>query len=1076
MSIRLFTEIIQPFGILSNNAQLPVDIDGRSYTSVTNYVYKNIIQQLGIKDYIYGDPLGTILRHMYISDRDIFMNAMIDAMTKRYHQDVQLHKKLTLLEDSQLNFTPSLFNLCNTQSTMMPTFFHRLSDNTILLDSQDNESMCNDLNMRLIKSIQLRNKSKTDVFIDSVHGKLEMKVVNDMIYNMAMNIVAKPNVYDNLTDTIGLYKAYKNKIGRRNVGQVMEYKFINSLHTIDDIVSKLKIKLREKIYKRKIDDFKTHLLDVALDYILETRYGHLHASQYTEAKNQQIQKKNNTYIVNNYKEILYNKYNNRTLDNNILHKLNPDKIPVEILDTEVLDTEVQDDDDNELLQNLLPNNVYNVASDDILMPHYTSNINIRDETYRSAVAYAYAQLFIQHRFTYQENDDSIVSFVNRTPLPELAQEYHKQRHSHLTKVIMDLNETATRVKFTKYPELKTLLYCTIGKNISYENPLDYVLGSGLNECGKLLVKLRNTMNTDRLPRGFQRFNSDAVVKEWFNSRLKDYANTLRLFSSSRNVQDLCLIYDVSKEAIDMPERNYLDQNTLIGETFTENGIDRSDIKIVLPCIFLEFLHIRNGYGIGIGIADGGIQSMVKSYDLSKPNKTDEERAIAVVRKIFNKVQSRLHYNTDETKFIKYILGKNHSLPIEYWWRVHKYARRKTDDMLSENVLSHDTWIPPFEKKTKNTKQISGGWSYDYDSSRFLVYTTPGINWTSTDVISFSMDGFSTLSPDENSIVVIDESRREIIRHYINNGYRLVIFDSMKPTSENEANKIKPLIKQIVDTINLPLQMFISFTDDINRLPITGMWDQFVDKQKELYDINVNGRVHVGKKGGREPSELALDFLFALNAKMTYSTPELFFDKINAPDIGKYNFPTYNPSIQASTDTLYDPPNTTLNIYKREIIILVGHNGAGKTTFINNYNLQNTYNIVNGKHIDAAEYLKTLINMSEMSICIDDDKNVTHESRKRYEDIAHENNIPCRYFCFSLPLDHRLHNIKFRRLMKKESLERFVTDDNESDDNESNVTNDYDFLKDLQGKAIVKVNFIPQFQDDNQQYYYNMYLG
>lgn len=829
MSIKLYQEIVQPFGLLSNYARLPFKIDGKEYENVTNYIYNNIFHS-SLNVPISYDPLGTILKKIYKNDEYVFNNALILAMNERFKQDIDLHKRLVALSNYPsvvIDFVPSLLTLCNKVQTN-PTFFKPLTANAILLDCEDEKKMCDVLNTRLIKCIMSRQQMKNQVFFDTRYGLLDIMAVNALFFRIK-EILIGHTLTPAEEQNIDMKKWYDEELSRGSRHHTVQYQFLNSLKTINDLIPKIKKTFKEQIHARQIELFKDHLLDVALDYILESVYTDVQKEDYQKAKRQQILLYPS--IAEKQKMLLYTRYNDGNLDHNIENRLTD--IPSALMQDEQDDDVAEDIEDDTLL---LRNKFFVVRRSDVLMPTHYSPIRIGNIEYGSAVEYAYAQLFKQ--LVPNGNENEIAAFCHNRPLEEIARDYHEMRHTFLTKRITTNTQTAIYEKFRKYQELRVLLYFTSDKNIQFDDPLDYVLGSsGLNVFADTLKTLRSLIRsqiiygqTAILMKGFDGFTTDAVINAWFVSRIQDYAETLRLIHK-KDVNVLCTIYNITPIDDLHISRNAISNPHI----FTTNGIREGDIHIALYCIFVEFLQIKGG----------GIKAMIELYDLREPDRDKEELAYHVVADIFKKVQRQLYTGVTEDTFIDTILKRKCKTKTEYWWRVHRYVQ------IHDDQISFALPRP--------------GWN-EYDNS-LLIYTSHDITWTPK-VIAFSLSTLNRQAPVRNlNDAGISEDWRPIISRYISDGYMFVIFNSILWNSSKD--ELRRSLEFIIRKINLPLQLYMSTQNDMYRKPNIGMPNIFIE-----YFKTMNNRDRADKMIYVANTEIEQSF--AQNASMEYITPDRFF--------------------------------------------------------------------------------------------------------------------------------------------------------------------------------------------------------
>lgn len=1048
MSIKLFTEIIQPFGVLGNDAKIDMKIDSKSYESVTQYVYSKLVEGKPIPNRIPNDSCGTVIREIYKNDVELFTDRLMDAMAVKYLNDQQAKDKIKKGYILNYNFTQSLLKLCdNKKSSFKPPFFDKLSDNTILLSSQDNELMCKNMSTRLNKIVHRIQRDEKETFYDSVHAELDKRAVNNMGFDMTQELMKNASAYDN-RNIKTIYDIYKKKLKIREYDAPLtkdQRELIETLYTIDDIVIELKKKYSKEIYKSDIDKFKDHLFTTALTYILQTDYTHLQPADYNKAILENVNKQKHRAAT--LRDRLYDMFINNQIPPDIKNKLTM-RLPVEVYDDALSLSPIPEEPEAGFVftaDAVVPMN-------DILMPHLPYKTTIRNKTYNSPVAYAYSCMFQQ--LTKMSEEDANAK-VNATTLDVLAQEYHKARHERFTENVIEFNRVATFHKFRHDPSLQTLLLQTGGDSITYDNPLDFILGGPTNISGKLLESIRSSViaartnnPTYQLPKKFRNLSSNAVVRTWFRSKLFEYSNTLRLFKTP--TKELLLSIHDLEEMKNVDDRSV----TFVNEEMAKFEISQRDQPIVRQCLLRE-LHYFN--------SKNGISTMVESYNITKPTDTEDSRARLMVSSIYAAIPEG-QLNCDKKHFTDTLLGIPISGSIsgsltEQWWRVHKFA----------NMFTRKPILPMFA----DAPVVSyNGWSDDMGDT-VLHYQAPDVYWT-TRMIAFDLESLTF-----PQTIKVDPSKIEFISRYVSHqDYMFVIFDYLPPSQSSQypKDRLQNGFEQFIKQINLPFEMFISIDVDKYAKPLPYMWHHLYTT---LYNVNIKitNATYIGAKAGRNASESAADYLFAKNSKIHFKTPEEFFNNANKDVNVGSNIPpyptTHQPTHQTTSPTtsqtmeerpLYDPPNTKVDPAYKEIIILVGYNGSGKTTFA--YRYLNSYMRISS--VDQKESIKTFFNDDpNRSIVIDDTDNVSSEHRKQYEDVAKEIGVQCRYFCFILPYYHRLHNIKFRRLTNSD----YAGDDDTPETDET-------FMNDLtsdETRDIVRVNFIPKFGKQEDKQMYNMFL-
>lgn len=237
-----------------------------------------------------------------------------------------------------------------------------------------------------------------------------------------------------------------------------------------------------------------------------------------------------------------------------------------------------------------------------------------------------------------------------------------------------------------------------------------------------------------------------------------------------------------------------------------------------------------------------------------------------------------------------------------------------------------------------------------------------------------------------------------------NKNNIIIFTNQSKLNTNDKiNDFKYKIENIINTLNIDIQVYISLKDDKYRKPLWYMFNKMLELNN-ITNIDKTKCLYIGDAGGREKDFSNYDLLFAYNIGITYQTPEEYF--LNYPILLKEI-----PKIE-----LIQKENKLKKSLTQELIILVGYPASGKTYFTKKY-------LYDYKHINQDE-LKTLskcLTLTEKEIqnkksIVIDNTNPSKDTRKKYLDLCKKYNIKSRCIYFDIDINIIKHLNIYRELI------------------------------------------------------------
>lgn len=333
----------------------------------------------------------------------------------------------------------------------------------------------------------------------------------------------------------------------------------------------------------------------------------------------------------------------------------------------------------------------------------------------------------------------------------------------------------------------------------------------------------------------------------------------------------------------------------------------------------------------------------------------------------------------------------------------------------------------------------------------------------------SRDDFELVFPD-----IIDLLNNLVIDKYI-----IIIFSNQSDLNNKEDKK-----EIVLDRIDYLYSLFPKFNiimatkQDYYRKPNTGMWD-FIERKLNKRNIKIDKKnsFYVGDAAGRlKINKLKKDFacsdrMFALNLKITFFTPEIYFTGTDIRELNK-NYICVNRAgeLFKFTKTQLDSNKKKIEkIKKFNIIILIGPPSSGKSEFSNK--LKN-YIIVNQDKLktktNTLNEIKKILKDDINSKIVLDNTNGTLKYRKTFTDYLTKIKLN---YCFVKLLINKdqsflLNNYRCN-LLKKERLPDVVIHTYFKKYNEPNSKEGYTELFELE--------FIPIYNNkETEELFYQYY--
>jgi len=269
--------------------------------------------------------------------------------------------------------------------------------------------------------------------------------------------------------------------------------------------------------------------------------------------------------------------------------------------------------------------------------------------------------------------------------------------------------------------------------------------------------------------------------------------------------------------------------------------------------------------------------------------------------------------------------------------------------------------------------------------------------------------------NQNDWMLYDDSVIEKLQNF-SETHQLVIVTNQKILSKNPDNipEWKNKIHDIVITIDRPILVLASLCSDNFRKPFTKLWDMYIKNTStdSFYCGDAGGlsaRKICNKKVCKDFSDS--DKKFAVNLGINFVHRDEFIYGLSYDEQYKksVSYPVNFSNIRRGTYT-FTPSD------KKELIIMIGYPGSGKSYYVKNYILQHdNYVYISQDELKTKKKVIQNIydNLTLGNSIVLDNTNPSKLIRKEYIDIAKKFNILCRCIEFSTSFDHSYHNNMYR---------------------------------------------------------------
>lgn len=235
------------------------------------------------------------------------------------------------------------------------------------------------------------------------------------------------------------------------------------------------------------------------------------------------------------------------------------------------------------------------------------------------------------------------------------------------------------------------------------------------------------------------------------------------------------------------------------------------------------------------------------------------------------------------------------------------------------------------------------WNWKAEGS-CLVGSSPDLKHSSK-IASFDLDD-TLVTPksgakfpkDADDWVVLFDKVTPTIQKLAKDGFKIVIFTNQLGIEKGKTNPehIKIKVANIAFSMDVEMQVFVASSEDEFRKPGLGMWNLFTNKYNGGIKVDMKESFYCGDAAGRKDAKHKdfsdTDLKFALNVGIEFKTPENLF----LGEKEKVEVKGFNPATIPEDGELIVGKGNKVEFQAKEMVLMVGAPGSGKSTFCKNY--------------------------------------------------------------------------------------------------------------------------------------------
>lgn len=271
--------------------------------------------------------------------------------------------------------------------------------------------------------------------------------------------------------------------------------------------------------------------------------------------------------------------------------------------------------------------------------------------------------------------------------------------------------------------------------------------------------------------------------------------------------------------------------------------------------------------------------------------------------------------------------------------------------------------------------------------------------------------------DENDWKFFSKNLQQKIKD-LNVNFSIIIISNQAGLNGNSKlmEEWKTKLNSLVALLDVPLRVYCSIDHDLHRKPQTKFFDSLSKEFqgiKEFNCIDLTESFYCGDACGRQNDHSDCDYKFALNCGIKFILPEKLFDMIDAtiPEI------TY-PALTEINDYIVNDLDENKQIFTandKEIILMIGFQGSGKSTYVNNILVPLDYVKINQDTLGTKQKCFKEVNkfLALNKNVVIDNTNPSKQIRSEYIKLAQKYAYTVRCIIMDVSEDYALHNALYR---------------------------------------------------------------